>query len=92
MDSNPDHPDERYPCTHCAGGIRTLKHLTYFTWLDDQLITVPNFPAWVCDACGRRDYDVRAVSWLNTMLKSPKKRTSTRRPAQPPPNPDAPPL
>ena len=51
-------------------GMRRLQYLTYFTWFRDQLITVPNFPAWVCDICGRREYDLRAISWLNTLLTS----------------------
>ena len=29
-----------------------LRHITYFTWLDEELVTVPNFPAWVCDFVG----------------------------------------
>ena len=45
-------------------------YITYFTWLGEELITVPNFPAWVCDVCGRREYDERAISWL-AMLISP---------------------
>ncbi len=45
-----------------------LRHITYFTWLDEELVTVPNFPAWVCDVCGRREYDARAISWLVTIL------------------------
>lgn len=44
------------------------KFMTYFTWLGDELITVPNFPGWVCDVCGKRDYDLQAVSWLNMLL------------------------
>ena len=45
-----------------------LRHITYFTWLDEELVTVPNFPAWVCDVCGRREYDAQAISWLVTIL------------------------
>jgi YgiT-type zinc finger domain-containing protein len=59
-----------YPCPSCAGGRRSLHHITYFAWLRNQLVTVPNFPAWICDLCGARDYDSRAVSWLNTILNS----------------------
>ncbi|MFQ5616932.1 MAG: YgiT-type zinc finger protein [Anaerolineales bacterium] len=59
-----------YRCAECPVGIRRLRYLTYFTWFRDQFITVPNFPAWVCDICGRREYDVRAISWLNTLLSS----------------------
>jgi len=54
-----------------------LRYITYFTWLGDELITVPNFPAWVCDVCSSRKYDERAISWL-TMLLSP----SAGRPTQ----------
>ena len=55
-------------CPECQTGALHLHRLTYFTWLNAELITVPNFPAWVCDVCGRREYDGRAVTWLNTLL------------------------
>src|SRR4030043_456894 len=78
-------PDEgaEYPhiCPECHTGVFRLEYLTYFTWLNDELITVPNFPSWVCDVCGKREYDIRAVSWLN-MLLSPttgQKHRSRRR-------------
>jgi YgiT-type zinc finger domain-containing protein len=57
-----------FTCTHCQAGLMNLQFITYFTWLDDELVMVPNFPAWVCDVCGRRDYDSRAVNWLSTLL------------------------
>jgi YgiT-type zinc finger domain-containing protein len=57
-----------YPCKECQAGVLHLRYLTYFTWLDEELISVPNFPAWVCDLCGRREYDGRAIAWLTTML------------------------
>jgi YgiT-type zinc finger domain-containing protein len=55
-------------CPECQTGAFHLVYLTYFTWLNDELVTVPNFPAWVCDVCGRRNYDPRAIIWLNTLL------------------------
>jgi YgiT-type zinc finger domain-containing protein len=58
------------PCTECSAGMLQVHYITYFTWLGEELITVPNFPAWVCDVCGRREYDERAISWL-AMLLSP---------------------
>ena len=61
-------PKESYPCSECQAGVMHLQHITYFTWLDEELVTVPNFPAWVCDMCGRREYDERAISWLVTIL------------------------
>ena len=57
-------------CNECQAGMMQVRYITYFTWLSDELITVPNFPAWVCDVCGRREYDERAISWL-AMLLSP---------------------
>jgi YgiT-type zinc finger domain-containing protein len=57
-----------YPCSECQAGVLHLRYITYFTWLDDELVTVPNFPAWVCDLCGRREYDQRAIAWLTAML------------------------
>ena len=56
------------PCMECHAGVLTLRHITYFTWLGSELITVPNFPAWICDVCGRREYDEKAIHWLNTLL------------------------
>jgi YgiT-type zinc finger domain-containing protein len=55
-------------CIECQAGVPKLRYLTYFTWLDDELITVPNFPSYVCDVCGRREYDGKAITWLNTIL------------------------
>ena len=76
-----DNPQETFPCNECLAGVMHLHYLTYFTWLDDELVTVPNFPAWVCDVCGRREYDARAISWLVTMLnpETGKANTSKRR-------------
>jgi len=66
-------------CPECHTGVFHLEYLTYFTWLNDELITVPNFPSWVCDVCGKREYDPRAVSWLNTLLSpTPGRKTKPR--------------
>lgn len=71
-----DHTDEpyAYPCPDCQGGVRRLRLKTYYTRVKDQLITVPNFPAWVCDVCGRSEFDLRAMSWLDTMFSIPERR------------------
>jgi YgiT-type zinc finger domain-containing protein len=57
-----------HQCTECQAGVMHMRHITYFTWLDEELVTVPGFPAWVCDICGRREYDARAISWLVAIL------------------------
>lgn len=70
-------PEYNVLCSECNAGVQRLEYLTYFTWLEEELVTVPNFPAWVCDMCGRREYDPRAISWLNTLLNP---ATGRRRP------------
>lgn len=58
-----------------------LRFITYFIWLGEELVTVPNFPAWICDVCGRREYDRRAISWLTAILnpETGKKERESRR-------------
>jgi YgiT-type zinc finger domain-containing protein len=56
------------PCSECQAGIMHYRKVTYLTWLNEDLITVPDFPAWVCDVCGRREYDGQAIFQLNLML------------------------
>lgn len=76
-------PNTVFPCNECPGGMMHLSYITYFTWLDEELITVPNFPAWVCDVCGKREYDERAVSWLTTLLNPNAGRRAKRATARP---------
>ncbi|MBP7228155.1 MAG: YgiT-type zinc finger protein [Longilinea sp.] len=56
------------PCKECSAGHMRLRKVTYYTWLANELITIPDFPAWVCDVCGRREYDQHALSQLNLIL------------------------
>jgi YgiT-type zinc finger domain-containing protein len=70
---------EAFQCTECQAGMMHLQHITYFTWLDEELVTVPNFPAWVCDLCGRREYDSRAISWLTAILNPETGKGSTHK-------------
>jgi len=75
-------PATAQPCTGCQAGQMHLRYVTYFTWLDDELVTVPGFPAWICDMCGKREYDPRAVSQLNLLL-NPNAGKPTRRKNKP---------
>jgi len=72
-------PNQTFQCNECQAGVMRLTYITYFTWLDDELVTVPNFPAWICDVCGRREYDERAISWLSTLLNPDTGKSSARR-------------
>lgn len=65
---NEHHDLATFACNECPAGMMHLQFITYFIWLDKELVTVPNFPAWVCDVCGKREYDERAVNWLTTLL------------------------
>lgn len=55
-------------CRECAFGRLHRKYVTYFTWMGEELITVPDFPALVCDSCGWRQYDGNAVNRLAVLL------------------------
>ncbi len=75
-------------CNECPAGMMRPRMITYFTWLGKDLITVPYFPAWVCDMCGKRSYDEKAVSWLNMLLDpNAGHPTPHRRHTPPPPRP-----
>jgi len=69
---------EAVPCNQCPAGMLRPRLITYFAWLGEELITVPNFPAWICDVCGKREYDEKAISWL-TMLLNPAAGRPTRK-------------
>lgn len=72
-----------FACPECQAGVLRMHHLTYFTKIEGELITVPNFPAWVCDMCGYREDDSRAESWLYILLNPRTGRKSLRRPRRP---------
>lgn len=61
-------PPPSQPCLHCHGGRTRLQFATLMTWLGNDLITVPNFPAWVCDMCGYCTYDSHALAELSLLL------------------------
>jgi YgiT-type zinc finger domain-containing protein len=68
------------PCSECSIGMMHKSKVTYFTWLADEMITVPDFPAWICDVCGKREYDVEALNNLALLLsplpgKSPARKS-----------------
>ena len=64
---NPSGEEERY-CQECQVGIYRMTGATYYTWIDDEIITVQDFPCWVCDVCGNRCWDRNALLQLNMLL------------------------
>lgn len=86
MDDETNSNTARFTCPECQAGIMRLSYIAYFTWLAGELITVPDFPAWICDVCGRRDYDSQAISRLNIILHAGPGHTARakkRRPVPP---------
>jgi YgiT-type zinc finger domain-containing protein len=57
-------------CPACQVGNYHLKLVTYYVRHKNNLITVPDFPSWVCDVCSRVEYDEKAVRQLNSLLAS----------------------
>lgn len=55
-------------CLECQAGQMHRHYVTYFTWLGNELITVPDFPSLICDVCGRREYDLHAINRLSLLL------------------------
>jgi len=55
-------------CNRCQAGQKHLRMVTLITWIGEDMITVPDFPAWVCDICGHRSYDNRALAQLSLVL------------------------
>lgn len=82
-------------CRECPAGKLQPRNIVYITWLGEDLITVPDFPAWVCDFCGRRIYDEEALRRLNLLLNpgvGRREKPYQPRPSQPelkPPRPAA---
>ena len=63
-------------CPECQVGVIKREGSTYYTWIENELVIVPDFPCWVCDVCGHRDWDQAAVFNLG-MILSPAAGTST---------------
>lgn len=74
------------PCPECQAGKMHRTVVTYLTYIGEELISVPDFPAWVCDICGRREYDQTALNQLSLILSptagtpNPSRRTMPHTP------------
>lgn len=75
-------------CPLCRIGTFRPKKVSYFKIRGGQLVSVPNFPAWVCDVCRHREYDPSALAELNFLLA--RKESPQQRPARHAPGPEQP--
>jgi YgiT-type zinc finger domain-containing protein len=55
-------------CPECQVGSLHPRNVPYYAHLDGMLITVPDFPAWVCDVCHHCEYDTAALDDLRAIL------------------------
>jgi len=78
-----DNPTSMIPCSECHIGQMHQTTVTYFTLLGDDLITVPDFPAWLCDICGRLEYDFEALNNLAVLLCPVDSKSARVKTAQP---------
>jgi YgiT-type zinc finger domain-containing protein len=78
-----DKPSDPVPCSDCQAGLMRLRFITYLTWLGEELVLVPNFPAWICDVCGRREYDEKSISWLSMLLNPDAGKPTGQKPSVP---------
>lgn len=70
-------------CLQCMVGEMAPTKAFYCQWSDGHFITAPDFPAWVCDVCGAREYEPQAVLELQTLIEMSRPALSrpVRRPA-----------
>ncbi|OJX38089.1 MAG: hypothetical protein BGO78_08640 [Chloroflexi bacterium 44-23] len=62
--------NNKMTCPDCQVGKYELKKVTYYTYVGNELITVPDFPCWVCNVCKRYDYDQKALNQVYLMLNA----------------------
>jgi YgiT-type zinc finger domain-containing protein len=57
-----------YVCPDCQTGSLRPRRVVFAHWYGGQFITIPNFPGWVCDVCGTREYDPAALEQVQMLL------------------------
>lgn len=78
-------------CLNCRIGTLQRGTATYAQWVGDELVLVPNVPAWQCDVCGDFAYEEDVLARVELLLGSqfehakPKKHASQEQ-AGPTPN------
>jgi hypothetical protein len=55
-------------CPECQVGALRPDVVPYYARLEGILVTVPSFPAWICDVCRHCEYDEEALEDLRIIL------------------------
>jgi len=58
-------------CPHCHTGKIELRKVVFVQWQSPQTVVVDHIPAMVCDNCGEKSYDPRALDNLHQLLWTP---------------------
>ena len=58
-------------CPHCHTGKLELQKVVFVQQHGPGTIIVDHIPALICDACGDKSYDTRALETLQRLLWSP---------------------
>ncbi|MFZ3071030.1 MAG: YgiT-type zinc finger protein [Anaerolineaceae bacterium] len=66
-------------CPRCMVGRIKQKPVTFSAIVDGHLLSVPNFPAWVCDVCHAFMYDPIAMNQLHASLAAKQTPKPSRR-------------
>lgn len=67
-------------CEVCHIGALQFRRMTYTSWLNQNLVILPNVVVWVCDVCGELSYDPEAVRRIQMLLgMAPGEHGATRR-------------
>lgn len=70
-------------CPECHVGRMQKGRVSYLNWINGRLITVPDFPAWICDICGSYEYEHGALIELQAMLRLSDPRIRKAMPSKP---------
>jgi YgiT-type zinc finger domain-containing protein len=55
-------------CPNCQVGTLHPGAVSYFALMGGAIITIPSFPAWICDVCRHCEYDAAALEELRVVL------------------------
>lgn len=55
-------------CHECRIGNYQPIRQTYHTWLDEQFVTVPDAPAFLCDVCGHTFFDPHFMRRMDVLI------------------------
>lgn len=54
-------------CPHCRVGRLDLRAVNFMVFDDIAVVSAPQMPAWECDICRYREYDMRSMLRLDLL-------------------------